>query len=243
MRKETKKDVIIDLSKEHIKKVTFNKKRPLSWSAMSSFEYDKEQWWFKYCLHGDCRRDNEETGEKAFCVVAGCADHNCPVVKTTVEMEFGKKFAKSIEDGTCSVPELMAKLKGKKEFPFKNIMFGDIELVGFADDFCPETFRKLDEVKTGKKKWDQKRVDGHGQIDMYLLMNFIQNKIRPEEVVCDLHWIPTQDNNDFSISFVVPIKVHSFRTKRTTQDVLNFGARIKRVFREMEEYANMKAIC
>lgn len=237
MRKETKTDVIIDLSKVH------NKKRPLSWSQISSFEWDKEEWYFKYRIHGDCRRFNEETGEQAFCVVAGCADMNCPVVKTTVEMEFGKKFAKSIEDGNCIVPELMEKLKGKKEFPFKNIMFGDIELVGYADDFCPTTFKKLDEVKTGKKKWDQKRVDSHGQIDMYLLMNWIANKVRPEDVICHLHWIPTQDNNDFSITFIVPIKVHTFETKRNMQDILKFGARVNRIYQEMQDFASQKAIC
>lgn len=191
-------------------KLTFNKKRPLSWSAISSFEYDPEQWYRSYVLN---QRD-----------------------EPTKEMTFGSEFAKSIEEGTCTVPDFLSKLQTKKEHAFK-IMFGTICLVGYADAFCDKTFRKLDEIKTGKKPWDQKRADRHGQFDMYLLMNFITNKVPPEEVDCTLYWLPTQDNNDFSISFVEPVCVHAFTTKRTTNDILTFGSRINRVFQEMQDYA------
>lgn len=214
-------------------KPTFNKKRPLSWSSLSSFEYDAEEWYVKYCIHGDCRRETDD--EEAFCVVAGCADPDCPVVKTTKEMMFGKYFALSIEDGTCSISELMEKLKGKKEHPFK-VKFDGIELVGYADDFDDKNFKTLNEVKTGKKKWDQKRADEHKQIDMYLLMNYLINKIPPEKVKCFLHWLPTQDNGDFSITFIEPVKVHTFETKRDMIQILKFGAEIKKTRAAMEAY-------
>ncbi len=191
-------------------KKLFDKSRKLSWSAISSFEYDPEQWYRKYVL-----------GEEQ---------------KETPEMRFGKKLADELENGKCTISELVKKLPYKKEHEF-SVMFGTINLVGFADDFDHRTFKVLNEVKTGKKAWDQKRVNGHRQFDMYLLMNYITNKIKPEEVKCSLHWIPTQDNGDFTISFVEPIQVHTFETKRTMHDILLFGQRIKNTFLAMEEYA------
>lgn len=188
----------------------FDKNRPLSWSAISSFEYNPEQWYKKYVLG---ERDEE-----------------------TKEMIFGKVLANKLECGTCDIPELVKKLPFKKEHPFK-VMFSGIPLIGYADDFDDKTFKELNEVKTGKKPWDQKRVDEHGQLTMYCLMNYITNKIKPEDVVCRLHWLPTKENGDFSISFVEPIVVHSFETKRTMLDIANFGIKIKRIVKEMEEYA------
>jgi hypothetical protein len=213
-------------------KPTFDKERPLSWSAISSFEYDPEQWWNKYCLHGKCIRAN--------CFIDPGNPNACPLNQTTKEMLFGKKIADSIEDGTCTIPGLLERLQEKKEHPFK-CHFGKIPLIGFADAFCDKTFKILDEVKTGKKKWDQKRVDYHGQLDMYLLQNWIMNKIKPEEVTVTLHWIPTQDNGDFSISFVEPVRVQSFKTKRTMRDILNFGMRINKIYKKMKKYTKNHA--
>lgn len=189
------------------------KKRPLSWSAISSFEYDPEQWYKKYYLNI----------EQA----------------TSKEMEFGKKIGKMLETDPTFLP--MIKRHSKMEHPFK-CMFGKIELVGFADTFCDLTFKKLDEFKTGKKAWDQKRADTHGQLDMYLLMNFIINKIKPEDVELVLVWMPTQDNADFSISFVEPIEknIRMFKTKRTMMHILKFGERINSVRKQMENYVKWR---
>jgi hypothetical protein len=185
------------------------KERPLSWSSISSFLYDPEQWYKKYFL-----------GIKT---------------EDTAELIFGKAFAQSIEDGTCEVKELMQALQKKKEHPFK-AKFGKIYLIGYGDAFCDVTFKILDEVKTGAKEWTQKRADEHGQFDMYLLMNWLTKKIKPEEVICTLHWLPTYKRGDFSMDFVRPIKVHPFRTQRTMKQILNFGVLINRVTKEMEAY-------
>lgn len=197
--------------KEYKERIRIWKARPFSWSQLSSFEYDPEQWYKNYFL--------------------GIRD------ASSKEMEFGKVFALSIEEGTCEIKELMERLPRKKEHPFK-VVYAGIMLTGFADAFEDVTFDDLGEVKTGKKAWDQKRVDNHGQIDMYLLMNYITNKKRPEDVRCRLHWIPTQDNGDFTISFVKPVKVHTFETKRTMADILAFGNRIKNTIKQMEIYAH-----
>ncbi len=198
--------------KEYKERMRIWKSRPFSWSQLSSFEYNPEQWYRNYFL-----------GERD---------------ASSKEMEFGKVFALSIEEGTCEIQELMERLPSKKEHPF-NVVFSGIQLVGYADAFEDMTFDDLGEVKTGKKAWDQKRADQHGQLTMYALMNYITNKKRPEDVRFRLHWIPTQDNGDFTISFVKPVKVHTFETKRTMSDILTFGNRIKNTIKLMEEYAHI----
>lgn len=195
--------------KKQTKQKPYNwKERPLSWSAISSFEYDPEQWYQKYVLN--IQQD------------------------TTKEMLFGKNFATSIEEGKCTIPELLSMLQSKIEHPFK-CKFEPVKagLIGYADSFCDKTFKKLEEIKTGKKEWTQERADQHGQISMYVLMNYLINKINPEEVQCRIHWIKTQDNGDFSISFVEPISIKTFYTKRTMMDILKFGERINRVYNQM----------
>lgn len=190
----------------------FNKSRPLSWSAISSFKYDKEQWYKKYVL-GIQEPEN-------------------------AEMRFGKLIGdKLAKDPTFlpSVPRL-----NTFEHPFR-VVFNGIPLVGYADSFCTETKKKMKEYKTGVKKWDQKRADEHGQIDMYLLMHFITEKIRPEEMDVELIWLPTKrvEGGDFnvSITFVEPVQPQIFKTKRSMADVLNFGTDIIRTYKEMEAFA------
>lgn len=187
---------------------TFDKKRPLSWSAISSFEYDPEQWYCKYVL-----------GEEQ---------------KGSPQLRFGKAVADSIEDGTCTYPGLLETLQKKKEYEFKG-SFNGIPLIGYGDAFCEITFKALDEVKTGVKKWDQKRADEHGQFDMYLLLNWIAKKVRPEDVRLRLFWLPTEMTMD-GIEFAKPLKMQVFETKRTMAQVLKFGQRIKNTYAAMEEY-------
>lgn len=189
----------------------FLKTRPLSWSALSSFEYDAEQWFKRYIL-----------GEQE------------PPSK---EMEFGSKIGKRIETDPTYLPCVPRLSKMEHGF---NVVFNGIPLVGYADTFCTDTNKKLGEFKTGKKAWNQKRVDGHGQLDMYLLMHYITHKIKPEEVEIFLVWLPTQENGDFSISFVEPIEknVKIFKTKRTMKDILAFGARINKTVQAMQDYVD-----
>ena len=204
------------MSIEHVKKI---KSRPISWSNLSAWEWSKDQWAKKYL--DDYK---EEPGP---------------------ELIFGKKFADSIGDGTCLVKDLMNVLQEKKEHKFL-CSFGDIELIGYGDAFCDKSFKILDEVKTGVKEWDQRRADNHGQITMYNLQNFIINKIRPEDMVNTIYWIPTEkkelENGDFggfdySIDFKYPIEVKKFQTKRTTKDIMNFGAYIQKTYREMLKFS------
>jgi hypothetical protein len=207
-------------NKKTVKKPKFDKTRALSWSAISSFEYDPEQWYRKYVL---LQPDPENE-----------------------EMRFGKRFADSCEKRKPLAPvTLLSKMEQKFE-----VVFCGIKLIGYADTFDDVTFKALGEYKTGVKEWDQRRVDEHGQITLYCLFNYVTKKIKPEDMDLFLQWIPTrkisQENGDFSrseytIDFVRPIKVHTFRTRRNMKDVVEFGAKIKRVYKEMEMYAKNHA--
>lgn len=210
----TAKKPKVDLELTFEQKLARWKKRDLSWSQLSSFEYDPDQWYRRYF-------EKEEQHE-------------------TEEMRFGKIIGERLAADPTFLPEV-PRLK-KFEHGFK-VMFGKIPLVGYADSFCTTTKKKLLEYKTGVKAWDKKRADDHGQIDMYLLMHFITERIKPEDVECRIVWLPTErrEDGDFKVSIKLkePVKDHMqiFKTKRTMQDILNFGARINRVYKEMEEYA------
>jgi hypothetical protein len=193
------------------------KARDLSWSQISSFEYSKEQWYRSYWL-----------GQK---------DPPSP------EMLFGSKVGKQLETDPTFLP--MIPRRSTMEYKFE-AEFDGIKLVGYADSFGECIDGKyvyaLEEYKTGVKAWDKKRVDQHGQITMYLFMYYLKTKAKPEDILCSLHWMPTKktENGDFSveIDFVEDIenKIQHFETKRTMRDIMEFGIRIKKTVREMEEY-------
>lgn len=198
------------MSKEHLKKF---KARPLSWSSISSFEYDPKKWARSY-LDG--------------------------IKESSPEMEFGSAIGKKLEIDPTFLPQIPRHSKMEHAF---NVSLSGILLTGFADSFCTVTNKKLAEFKTGVKKWDQKRVDEHHQLTMYVLMHYVTTKIPPEEVDIQLVWMPTQkhETGDFmtKISFVEPIEenIKIFKTRRTMVDILKFADKIKRTYEEMCEYA------
>ena len=83
--------------------------RPLSWSSISSFQYDPEQWYDKYIL--------------------GKAQ------KESAEMRFGKLVADSFQTDKPLAPVTLYKVV---EQPL-SIVLGDIPLVGYIDTYNPET--------------------------------------------------------------------------------------------------------
>ncbi len=190
------------------------KERDLSWSQISSFEYDPERWYQKYIL--------------------GIEEPK------TAELIFGSEVGKKLETDPTFLPQI--ERHNKMEHPF-SCFFMDIKLIGYADSFCTMTKKKLNEFKTGVKPWDQKRVDQHGQLTYYCFMHYLMTRIKPEDMEITLWWMPTKrtETGDFKvkIEFVEPIEnnIKMFRTKRTMNDILAFGARVKKVLIEMETYA------
>lgn len=211
----------------------YHKDRPLSWSAISSFEWNKGQWYAKYVVHGKCQRDDVEKGTVGFCVVAGFPDPECPVVKKTIELIFGSYVDKRIQDDPTYLPELVRYPILQHEM---RGTFNKIPLLGYADTFSPLTnFYALRDYKTGRKPWDQKRADQTGQLTMYMFMLYLRDKIKPEDIEAYIDWLPTHIV-DGKIAFIEPVTIHSFKTKRIMREVLAFGQRIKDVWQQMEEY-------
>lgn len=187
----------------------FLKTRPLSWSAVSSFEYSPEQWYETYIL-----------GKR----------------QESKEMTFGSLIDKRIQDD----PNFLPHLPRYEHMQYKmKVMFDGIPLVGVPDGLNLTGKKELADYKTGKKKWDKKRADETGQLTFYLFLLYITHKIKPEEFILMIHWLPTEETGSFEIRMINE-QVKTFYTKRTMSDLLAFGARIKKVVKEMEIYANQK---
>lgn len=186
----------------------FTATRPLSWSAVYSFEYDPEQWYQRYVL--------------------GIKDVASP------EMEFGKMVGDRLAKDSNFMP--MIDRLGKYEHELRCNISG-YSCIGFMDSYDPKTKMRMDEFKTSRNPWTQKRADEHGQIDMYLLMHYLITSVRPESMSVRLWWLATRLNGDYTVSFVPGMKPLMLPTKRTLVQVLKFGTRLKRVAKEMEVYA------
>jgi len=188
------------------KPYTITSARPLSWSAISSFEYSPSSWHRRYVLN-----EKDEPSK---------------------EMLFGKLVGERL----ATEPTFLPHVPRLSLFEYElRAELGKIPLIGFIDSYEPHS--SLLEFKTGRKIWDQKRADSHGQLDMYLLMLYLRDKVKPEGVECSLVWLPTQ-SEDGEISFVDEHDVKIFDTKRTMVDILRFGQRINDTYKQMQDYAN-----
>lgn len=144
-------------------------------------------------------------------------------------MQFGKKFAKSVEDRKPLVP---VTIYSEVEYPLK-VVFNNIHMIGFIDTYEPHTaFR---EYKTAKTLWTQQKAQDHGQLKMYALMLYITHKVKLEDLTIHLDCIQTKENGNFEISFADG-KIHSFEVKLSMKDILLFGSYIMKTVDEMNKY-------
>lgn len=183
--------------------------RALSWSAISSFEYDPEQWYRSYILG---------------------------IKSSSREMTFGSKVDKRIQEDPKFLPDLPRYPLMQYKLV---AVFDGIPLIGLPDGLTlTDKGGKclLADYKTGKKAWDQKRADETGQLTMYLFLLYLTQKLSPTRFDCMIHWLETRDNEDFSIGFVKDMEVKTFHTKRTMVDILKFGQRIKDTVKAMDKY-------
>lgn len=193
---------------EHLEKLhTLN----ISWSSMSSFDWNKEEWFDSYIL-----------GNK----------------KTSPELEFGSYADKRIQNDPNFFPDMPRYEKMQHRM---KIMLSGIPLVGVPDgiDLTVKN-KKLADYKTGVKAWDYKRAKETGQLKFYLLLLYITEKIPPEEFDCFIHWLPTKktETGDFkvTIEFIEEGRFETFTVKHTLQDILLFAGEIKKVYKEMEQF-------
>ena len=150
-------------------KPQFNKQRPLSWSQISSFEFDPEQWYKKYILG----EKQEETG---------------PLL-------FGKLIGERLAGDPAFLPEVPRYKHMEKKFTGR---IGDIELIGYLDSFCPDK-KSILEYKTSSnaKRWNQAKAEEHGQLLFYHLLVWLNYGVLPE--TCHLCYLPCRETGSFEI--------------------------------------------
>jgi len=190
----------------------------LRWSALSAFEYNREQWYQTYILG---------------------------IRQESPQLAFGSYVDDLIQTDHSFIPTLprYPVMQHRMEVMLRK----GLQLTGTADgvDFTPGNYRLAD-FKTGVVPWTKKRADQTGQLRMYALMIYLMTKIPPEEFRYFIHWIPTKKvesgNFEMRIDFRDnPIVPYTFETKITTADILKFINRIEFTVKEMEKYILAKS--
>lgn len=178
----------------------------LSWSSVSAWGYDKEEWYQKYAL-GIRTKPNG--------VMQGGIDVG---ERITVDPSFLPFIDR---------PEIF-----EQEF-FATL--GKIDLTGHLDGWSPN-LPGIDEYKTtcNDKRWTQAKVDEWGQITFYCLLVWLNIGIRPEKLRLRLFSIPMVEGGDFKVTQRGTPKV--FHTKRSMTEVLKFAAELKKIHKEMLHY-------
>lgn len=186
----------------------YNEKRPLSWSALSSFQWNKQQWYRKYVL-----------GE---------------LPEETPELRFGKMVDEKIQEDHNFLPEVVRYPIMQHKMRCE---FNGIPLIGYSDMYDP-AIPAIRDIKTGRKPWDKKRADETGQLTMYLFMLYLMDKkVKVDQAQLFIDWLPTHVK-DGEIAFIEPVSVKTFATKRSMHDVLKFGQLIKDTWKEMQLYVD-----
>ncbi len=184
----------------------YNADRPLSWSGISSFQWNKKQWYDKYVRK--------------------------ILPEITPELEFGSMVDKKFQDNKKFLPKLVRYPVMQHEM---RVEWDGIPLLGYSDQYDP-SIPAIRDLKTGRKPWDAKRARDTGQLTMYLFMLWLMDKsIKPEKFELYIDWAPTHIE-DGKVAFVKEGDIRTFKTSRTMRDILLFGSLIKETWAEMEEY-------
>lgn len=158
-------------------------------------------------------------------------------VATNPLMDLGRQLAEALENDEWgngepsdiemahiilpSYPEREVELRGEVQ---------GVPILGKLDGFDRKELR-LGEYKTGRSEWTQKRVDDFGQLTFYALL-ILQNFGRmPSEI--QLHWVPAEYDEEGELKLIGDIR--TFETRRTTDDLLKMGVRIKKAWEGIKE--------
>ena len=191
---------------------TYLKERPLSYSAFSSFHYNPEQWYETYIL-----------GKR----------------QESPELTFGSMIDKKIQDDPTFLPALPR--YEKMQYKMSAMIGKNIPIVGVPDGLNLTKSKDLCDFKTGRVKWDKKRADETDQLTWYLLLVYINLKLKPDDFKCFIHWLPTErkETGDFNVTIsLIDNNVKTFETKRSMVDILKLIGRISSTIKEMEKFVN-----
>mgnify|MGYP003393993590 CR=1 FL=1 len=191
--------------KSHLKKLH---DRPLSWSSLFSFAYNRDEWAKKYLL--------------------GIAT---PANKL---MEFGKTVGELIATNPKFLPIVPRYEIFEKELKFK---VGKIPLVGYIDSFSEDPLAMFEYKTYSKKdKWTQKVAQDHGQLLMYQAGLWLLYDTPPEKIGCELVAIQVEETGDFQMTLSkAPVQI--FEVKHTKIEVLNFLVELQKTYKDMEKFA------
>lgn len=170
------------------------KKRPLSWSQLSQFNYSRETWYQSYVL--GIRGESNEV------------------------MNFGKTFGEKLATDSSFMPDVLR----HSVFEYKiEAKLGKIHMIGYADSYEPHT-KLCEYKTHGKNGWSQNRADLHGQLTMYCLGLYLAHGVKPESLDITLIAFATQENMDFSISLAdrPPAVFKTKRSMREIMEFSNF---------------------
>jgi len=146
-----------------------NIKYPVSYSQLSSFEFDPEQWYRRYVLK---KRD-----------------------PATPAMEYGKLVGERL----ASDPDFLPKVPRGDIYEYElNAKLGDVPYIGYIDAYTPHHTLHEYKTSENKKRWTQATVDAHTQLDMYAMLLYLQHKVRPEDLTIALTYIPVRRKGDFT---------------------------------------------
>ena len=167
-----------------------------------------------------------------------------------IEMDFGDKIHKGLKNGVDDpdvnfvrvwIPE-----PGEREVEMEiEIAMGvklkiGIDGLSFINGkgIMPEFSESIhiDEYKTGKTPWTQKKVDNHGQITVYDLGIYIKHGIIPNNT---LWWIPTEEDEFGNIKKANGIP-KAFETTRSLYDIMAMKRRLVKAHKEIGLYYKHK---
>lgn len=191
-------------------RIKFDTKRPLSWSSISSFEYNPETWAMKYL-------EKEEEPASA-------------------EMLFGNVIGTRIAKDKKFLPDVLRYKVFEQEL---KASIGKIDLIGYIDSFDPKTCAFYEyKTSSNNKRWNFKKAQEHGQILMYLYMIWKTYKVRPEDVKIRLFYIPVHKKDGEMALKGEPVQ--SWEIRHTSAEVLAFCNRVIEVRDKMIRFAETR---
>ena len=180
--------------------------RPLSYSQLASWEYNKEEWYRNYIL-----------GKRS---------------PASAEMLAGTTIGDQIGTETC--PLGLANI-GIKEYALLG-MVDDIKLVGYIDIYNPETKHLHEnKTSPNVKRWNQRKADEHGQLTMYALLLEQQEGTPPEQIAMYLNFVPLRLAG-VTYTTYTPIVWKQYETRRTSEQVAAYKDYIRQTVKAMQEY-------
>ena len=193
--------------------LTSFKKRPLSYSCLSSFDYNPEVWYDTYIL-----------GNK----------------QVSKEMTFGTMIAQKKQDDPTFLPQIprCPLLQYKMEATFNGIpMIGKPDAIDL-DNFILRDY-KTGKKDWDKKRADETDQLTMYLMLVYIIHKIPPEKFT---CWIDWMQTMEDENFNLSFVEPIEENIKHFKTKRTMADILHFGKYINDTVKKMQEFINKKEI-